>query len=183
MLSALNPVEVWCKRLNPSELYNLERRIGDNPYGGGGQLYMQVTQGQFPNLLKFLKIAQPPPLGASIPIDVKDPTQPNKQAETLEFWVKSQNRMRTGPLNRFRASSIRPSGWSPAAGFPTLQAGQKTPDAKALLSAIGGVRVFLARDTAGIVWAGFTKGAPSAAEKQLPYANIAWGSGVGGYWP
>lgn len=177
-------MELWTKKLNPSELYAIERRANDNPVGGGGQLYIQVTEKQAPGLLKFLK-AQMPLLGHSIGVQVKNPALPNAAAQTLEFWAKSQDRMRTGPLNRFRASSIRPGGWSPApaAGFPTLPAGHRTAQAKQLLNQLGGIRIFLARDANGDVWAGFTQGAPTAAERQLPYSRIAWAPSSGGYWP
>jgi hypothetical protein len=159
----------------------MERRANDNPVGGGGQLYIQVTENQAPDLLKFLN-AQMPPLGASVPLQVRNPAQPHVASQTLDFWAKSQDRMRTGPLNRFRASSIRPGGWSPQAGFPTLQPGQGTAQAKQQLNGIGGVRIFLARDANGDVWAGFTQGPATAAQAALPYANIAW-AGKGGYWP
>lgn len=181
MLAQLNPVELWTRKLQPFELYNIERRLNDNPATGGGELYIQVPETRVPSLLQFLG-AQMPPLGAYVALQVKNPVMPNAPPETLQFWAKSQNRMRTGPINRFRASSMRPGGWSPAAGFPTLPAGHGTAQARALLNGIGGVRVFLARDGNGLVWAGFTQGAPTAAEAALPYANIAW-RGQGGYWP
>lgn len=183
MLSSLGPVEVWSKKLNPSELYNMERRAHDHPANGGGQLYIQINQTQFPGLLKFLGLSSPPGLGSTIPISVRNPRAPTALAQTLEFWVKSQNRMRTGPMNRYRGSNTRPNGWSPAAGFPTLPAGQDTNAARTLLNGLGGVRIFLARDPTGAVWAGFTAGSPTTIEASLPYAHLAWAPGTGGYWP
>lgn len=181
MLAQLNPVEVWTRKLQPFELYNIERRLNDNPATGGGELYIQVPGSRVQSLLQFLG-AHMPPLGAFVTLQVKNPLQPNAPAEDLQFWAKSANRMRTGPINRFRSSNMRPSGWSPAAGFPVLPPGHGTPQARALLNGLGGIRVFLARDAAGDVWAGFTQGGPTPAEAALPYANIAW-AGKGGHWP
>jgi hypothetical protein len=181
MLAQLNPIELWTRKLQPFELYNIERRHNDNPNTGGGELYIQVPETRVPSLLQFLR-APMPPLGAYISLQVKNPAQPNAAPEALQFWAKSQGRMRTGPVNRFRASNIRPGGWSPAAGFPTLPSGHGTAQARVLLNGLGGVRVFLARDGAGDIWAGFTQGPPTPAQAALHYANIAW-AGQGGYWP
>jgi hypothetical protein len=181
MLAPLNPVELWTKKLQPFELYNIDRRLNDNPNTGGGELYIQVPGSRVPSLLQFLG-AQMPPLGAYVPLMVKNPALPHSPAEELQLWAKSQGRMRTGPINRFRASNTRPGGWSPAAGFPSLPVGHGTNQARAQLNGLGGVRIFLARDGNGEVWAGFTQGPATPAEAGLPYANIAW-TGRGGYWP
>lgn len=88
--------------------------------------------------------------------------------------------MRIAQQNRHRHSRL--SAWSPAAGFPSLQPGQGTADANKLLTALGEVHIYLARDAHGNVWAGYTKGAPTAKQQQQPFANILWGSSPGGYW-
>ncbi|HEY0028314.1 MAG TPA: hypothetical protein VGC35_10620 [Allosphingosinicella sp.] len=181
MLSQLNPVEVWTKEVTPSELFNIERQ--HSLPSGGGQLYFQINKTKIPGLLNFLGVPSAPPLSAKHWLTVRNPRNPAAAPERVAFWAKSQDRMRTGAQNRWRKSSTRPAGWSPAAGFPTLTAGQTKSHAEALLNKLGGVRIFLARDVNGDTWAGFTQGAGTVAEQALPYAHIAWGSTVGGYWP
>ena len=67
-------------------------------------------------------------------------------------------------------------------GFPVLEAGQDTSDAQELLQRLGGVHIYLARGVDGTVWAGYTKGKPTAEEKALPFVDILWGDTPGGYW-
>ena len=105
MLAQLNPVEIWTKKLNPFELYNIERRHNDNPYGGGGELYIQVPGTRVPSLLQFLN-AQMPPLGAYITLQVLNPSQPALPPQPLQFWAKSAGRMRTGPIRTIRMHAL-----------------------------------------------------------------------------
>ena len=48
--------ELWALKVNPSDLYNIERVPEDKPKTGGGHTYIQVPKGQVPHLLKFLHI-------------------------------------------------------------------------------------------------------------------------------
>jgi hypothetical protein len=184
MLAQLNPVEVWSLKINPSDLYNIERIRGDNPPGGGGHTYIQIPARMVQPTLAFLHAALPP-LGTPITRMVKDASQPQLAAQPLEFWIKSsaggQPRMRIARQNRHR--HVRFSGWSQSANFPTLPALHGTSHARALLNSLGGIRIFLARDGAQVLWAGFTVGSPSPTEAQLPYASIAWAPSRGGRWP
>lgn len=185
MLATLNPLEVWALRIDPSDLYNIERVRGDNPAGGGGHTYIQIPHAMVAPTLKFLR-ARLPSLGQAIILDVKDPGHRQAPANQIEFWRKSDDlngrpRMRIARQNRHRHARL--PAWSPAAQFPILGAGQKTADARTLLRQIGGLRIWLARDANGDVWSGFTRGRPSAADSALPYAHVAWGNGPGGYWP
>lgn len=184
MLSKLNPVEVWSLRLNPSDLRNIEPT--KRPANGGGQTYIQIPSRLVPATLKFLQVKKPPAQGQMISLQVKDPANPKAAPERIEFWVKSDDqggntRMRIARQNRHRHPRF--SGWAPNAGFPKLGAGDQTPQAKAKLASVGGVRIFLARDANGVVWGGFTQGAPSLAEQKLPYAATAWAPSAGDYWP
>jgi hypothetical protein len=180
MLSQLNPVEVWSNPVTPRELYDVERQ--HRLVNGGGQLYFQVNKTKVPGLLRFLGLQSKPPLGAKQWVTVKDPTNPTAPASQIAFWLKSQDRMRTGAQNRWFSSSTRPSGWGPAAGFPSLGSNQTRANAEAILTQLNGLRLFLARDAAGDVWAGFTQGSPSPADAHLPYADVAWAPSTGGYW-
>jgi hypothetical protein len=184
MLAKLKPVEVWSLRLNPSDLYNIERVVGDDPTTGGGDTYIQVPARLVHDTLVFLG-TKLPKAGAPIFLSVKDAANPSAPPEDIEFWIKSDDqggnaRMRIARQNRHRHKRF--AGWAPAAQFPTLPAWQKTSDAKPLLAGMGGVRIFLARDANGTVWGGFTVGAPSPAEANLAYAQIAWAPSQGGYW-
>jgi len=187
MLAKLNPVEVWSLELEAADLFHIEHVKSDDPSSGGGDLYIQIPAEMVASTLKFLR-APMPAKRKHIKLAVKDPNHPNNPSETIEFWNKSPDRsgnvrLRIARQNRLRPTSTRPSGWSPAAGFPTLAAGLRTPAAKPVLAALGGVRIFLARDANGDVWAGFTQGAATAVERALPYAHIAWAPSGGGYWP
>jgi hypothetical protein len=177
VLAQLNPVEVWTLRITPSTLYNIER-VG-NPVGGGGHRYIQISGSRVPSILSFLGASMPPP---PIPLQVRNPYNPGSASEAIEFDRKSGSRMRITNQNRHSPSSLRPRGWSPGSGFPTLPAGHVTADARALLNQLGHVHIYLARDAQGDVWAGFTQGAPTAAEASLPFAKIAWGTHRGGHW-
>jgi hypothetical protein len=186
MLSQLNPVEVWSLRLNPSDLYNIERVKGDNPATGGGDTYIQIPARMVQSTLEFLGNPPLPPLGQPIPLLVRNASQAQAPAGQIEFWIKSDDqggnpRMRIARQNRHRHNRF--GGWSPAVHFPALPAWRKTADARALLNGIGGLRIFLARDAQGETWGGFTTGAPSPADANLPYAPIAWAPSDGGYWP
>jgi hypothetical protein len=67
-------------------------------------------------------------------------------------------------------------------GFPVLQPGEETQDARELLEKIGGVHIYLARGVDETVWAGYTEGPPTNEERALPFADILWGNSPGGYW-
>jgi hypothetical protein len=173
-------VELWSLRIRGSDLYNIERSLHDNPPGGGGHTYIQVPRVLVSDLLAFLCEPKMPPNGVPITVDVGNQARPDVPPQRLEFWSKSAGRMRIARQNRHRHSRL--SAWLPAAGFPSLQSGQTTDDANKLLNELGGVHIYLARDTDGKVWAGYTKGAPTAKQQQQPFANILWGNSPGGYW-
>lgn len=172
-------VEIWSLRLNPSDLYNIERHKDDNPQGGGGHTYIQVPKKQVENLLLFLG-KEYPENGDYISASVKDPRYPENLPEEIQFWSKSGGRMRIAQQNRHRHNRL--SSWNTDRGFPSLQAGQNTNDANLLLSKIGFLHIYIARDSNGTLWAGFTTGAPSKIESKQPFVSILWGEGPGGYW-
>lgn len=129
-----------------------------------------------------------PPNGVPIRLEVGNQGRPDAPKQSLEFWSKSSgkkgmppDRMRIAQQNRHRHTRL--SAWLPSAGFPSLQPGQKTPEANELLTEIGGLHIYLARDADGNVWAGYTKGAPNPKQQQQSFANVLWGSSPGGYWP
>jgi hypothetical protein len=171
--------ELWSLKINPSDLYNIERYLWDKPATGGGHLYIQVSSGLVNPLLTFLR-EEYPPNGTPLILEVSNRAQPSLPVEPLEFWAKSEGRMRIARQNRHRHSRLR--AWTPEMGFPSLRETQDTADAVNLLSAIGGLHVYLARAADGTVWAGYTTGFPSEAEEKLPFANILWGNSRGGYW-
>jgi len=171
--------EIWSCRLNPSDLYNIERSLNDNPDSGGGHTYIQVSTGLVEPLLKFLD-ATYPSNGTPIILNVGNQRNPNSSSETLEFYSKSSQRMRISKQNRHRHSRL--SAWLPQVGFPSLKPNETTQDARALLSRLGGVHIYLARGPDNSVWAGYTKGTPTARESCLPFADIMWGNKAGGYW-
>ncbi len=171
--------ELWSLRLNPSDLYNIERTRDDNPVGGGGDTYIQVPKNQVNNLLSFLHDKYPPN-GVSITLSVGNQAKPGSVTENIEFKSKSASRMRISNQNRHRQPRL--SAWSPGNGFPVLKPSQNTDDARDLLKNIGGLHIFIARGVEGTIWAGYTTGTPSANEKELPFTNILWGNSPGGYW-
>jgi len=52
--------ELWLAQLNPSELYNTERTLCDNPQTGGGHTHIQSPEGRILALLNFLHKTYPP---------------------------------------------------------------------------------------------------------------------------
>ncbi len=171
--------ELWSLKLNPSDLYNIERTINDNPDGGGGHTYIQVPKGQVVNLLSFLK-KKYPQNGVAISLSVGNQANPGAAPEQVEFWAKSLGRMRIAQQNRHRHSRL--TAWSPSNNFPVLQPNQTTSDAKVLLVGLGGLHIYIARGDNDAVWAGYTTGTPSAEDSKLPFASILWGATRGGYW-
>lgn len=171
--------ELWSLKLNPSDLYNIERPIGDNPSTGGGHTYIQVPKGQVVPLLNFLH-EQYPENGVSIVLTVHNQGKPGIAPEEIEFWAKSAGRMRISKQNRYRHSRL--SAWSPANGFPVLQPNQDTDDARTLLNNIEGLHIYIARGEDDSVWAGYTTGNPSDEQSKLSFADILWGASPGGYW-
>ncbi len=175
--SAIN--ELWSLKINPSDLYNIERSLNDNPETGGGHTYIQVPRGNVENLLSFLH-QDYPRNGSSITLEVGVQQNPEMPLEKIEFWSKSAGRMRIAQQNRHRHN--RHSAWSPERGFPSLEPGQDTRDASRILQDIGGLHIYIARCSEGSLWAGFTKGIPSKNENSLPFVDILWGNTTGGYW-
>lgn len=172
--------ELWSMRISAATLYNIERTTDDNPVGGGGAVYIQVAGGLVADLLQFLR-SEYPNNGEVIELEVGNFLSPTKPKEMLTFSSKSQGRMRIANQNRHRA--IRLSAWSPEEGFPSLEAGQNTEDARAVLEQIGGLRIFLVRGEDGDVWAGYTVGEANEAQAKQPFAAINWGTATsGGYW-
>jgi hypothetical protein len=171
--------ELWSLKVTPSDLYNIERSWSDRPAKGGGHLYIQVPTSLVDPLLRFLRKTYPPN-GVPLILEVNNRAQPDLPVEPLEFWAKSEGRMRIARQNRHRHSRLR--AWTPEMGFPSLEAYQDTTDATNLLNSIGGLHIYLARAADGTVWAGYTTGRPSKEEAQLPFANILWGESRGGYW-
>jgi len=172
--------ELWSLRLNPSDLYNIERTLGDNPQTGGGHTYIQIPKGQVQALLNFLHETYPPN-SVAISLSVANQGNPDKAPEEVQFWAKSAGRMRISQQNRHRHDRL--SAWSPANGFPILQPNETTDDARSLLDNVGGLHIYIARGNDNSVWAGYTTGNPSSEESKLPFANILWGlKSSGGYW-
>ncbi len=173
-------VELWSLQIKASDLYNIERSLHDNPPTGGGHTYIQVPRARVDELLFFLREGDIPPNGVPITIGVGNQAAPNMPKQQLEFRSKSAGRMRIARQNRHRHARL--SAWSPAVGFPSLQPGQTTADATELLKELGGVHIYFARDENGDVWAGYTKGDPSARQQKQPFAHVVWGNSPGGYW-
>lgn len=172
--------ELWSMRISAATLYNIERTTDDNPEGGGGAVYIQVAKGLVADLLLFLR-SEYPSNGEVIELRVGNFLSPSRPQEILTFSSKSQGRMRIANQNRHRA--VRLSAWSPDEGFPSLEAGQNTQDARAVLEGIGGLRIFLVRGEDGNIWAGYTIGEANAAQAKQPFASINWGTTTsGGYW-
>lgn len=172
--------ELWSMRISAATLYNIERTLDDNPVGGGGAVYIQVARGLVADLLQFLS-SKYPNNGEVIELEVGNFLIPEKPKERLTFSSKSQGRMRIANQNRHRATRL--SAWSPEGGFPSLEAGQNTADARVLLEHIGGLRIFLVKGEEGDVWAGYTVGEADEAQAKQPFAAINWGTATsGGYW-
>jgi hypothetical protein len=171
--------ELWSLKLNPSDLYNIERTLGDNPTSGGGHTYIQVPKGQVEPLLNFLHQTYPPN-GVAISLSVGNQGKPGATPEKIEFWAKSAGRMRISQQNRHRHSRL--AAWSPGSGFPVLQSNETTDDARAKLNSIGGLHIYLARGEDDSVWAGYTTGTASTDQSKLPFSSILWGTSRGGHW-
>jgi hypothetical protein len=171
--------EIWTLRINPSDLFNIERPKEVNPESGGGHTYIQIPKGRVADTLDFLR-ASYPPNGVPILLSVGSQSSPSQPPEVVEFYNKSSERMRIAKQNRHRFGRL--SAWSPSSGFPSLAPNQTTEDATALLRSLGGLHIYLARTEEGQVWAGFTTGAPSRSQENQPFANILWGASPGGHW-
>lgn len=176
MIPGIDIDEVWSYRPNASDLYNIERT--KNPIGGGGARYIQIRRGQIPDLLRFLGLPRVP--DDPIALTVRSHFEPDK-SDVIVFNTKSQERMRIANQNRQFSSRAR--GWSPAAGFPTLQPTETTRDAQRIIDNLGGLHIYLVRDVEGAVWAGFTTGSvPPPEWADLPFVDGLFGSSDGGYW-
>jgi len=172
--------QLWSLRLNPSDLYNIERVPDDNPENGGGHTYIQIPKGQVPHILRFLGKSYPDN-GEQITISVGDQKDPDTTAQIIEFWAKSSGRMRISQQNRHRHARL--AAWSPQSGFPTLEPYCGSDIAKSIIQDIGGLHIYLARDQNGKVWGGFTTGPIPESSSHLPFSNILWGQkNPGGYW-
>lgn len=89
--------------------------------------------------------------------------------------------MRIANQNRHRATRVR--AWSRETDFPRLpEQGVTTAAAEALLNELGGLHVFLVRDTDGTVWAGYTIGDLDDDGGRLPFAPLLSSRHPGGYW-
>jgi hypothetical protein len=172
--------QLWSLRLNPSDLYNIERVRDDNPDNGGGHTYIQIPKGQVKNLLSFLS-EEYPTNGSQVTVTVGDQKAPSNTPQIIEFWAKSAGRMRISQQNRHRHSRL--AAWSPQSGFPKLEAYRGSADAKILIQELGGLHIYLARDSNAKIWGGYTTGPIPQASAHLPFANILWGlSSPGGHW-
>ena len=172
--------QLWSLRLNPSDLYNIERVCDDNPENGGGHTYIQIPKGQVPHLLRFLG-ERYPTNSQQISVMVSDQKAPNSTSEIIQFCSKSAGRMRISQQNRHRHSRL--AAWSPQSGFPKLKPYKGSIEAKALIQEIGGLHIYLARDSNANIWGGYTTGPVPQASTYLPFSNILWGlNNPGGYW-
>ena len=171
--------DLWSLKLNPSDLYNIERPKDDNPPSGGGHTYIQIPAGLVDGTLTFLRVEHLP-IEGHVNLEVRDPSDPSSDPEQVEIWSKSAGRMRIAQQNRHRHTRL--SAWSPQSGFPKLDSNATTNGAKSLLHSIGGLHLYFVRGEDGKVWAGFTTGTASKQEAKLPFANILWVSSRGGYW-
>lgn len=179
MNGEVNIKDLWSLKLNPSDLYNIERPQDVNPPSGGGHTYIQIPAELVAPTLRFLDVDYPAE-GEPVSITVHDPSQPSSKPEQIEFWDKSGARMRIAQQNRHRHTRL--SAWSPQRGFPHLDTNVTTDAARYLLRKIGQLHIYLVRDEGNKIWAGFTTGTASGQEALLPFANILWGSYRGGYW-
>ena len=175
MFSPQEIVELWGLRIDPSDLSNIERPRGEGPATGGGQLYIQVNLPRTADLLRFLDAEYPEdrPLEVTVRNIGTEGT-----ADLVQFDKKSEGRMRIPNQNRHRARRVR--AWSPEVGFPHLPESEaSTQDAKALISSLGGLHIFLARDKNGTIWAGYTTG---SVDPKYGFAPVVSGDSEGGYW-
>lgn len=179
MFGDIDVFELWSMRINPSDLYNIER--SHNPQGGGGQRYIQIGARSVAPTLGFLRV-RAKDLPYQLP--VRCIGQPDA-VDQIEFHVKSEDqggasRMRIANQNRYSRHRCR--AWSPSNGFPSLQPDQTTKDAQALFARIGGVHVFLVRDGEDGVWAGYTTGNQTPdSMRGFDFAPMLF-EGLGGHW-
>ena len=177
MDSVVDLASVWSQKLTGSSLYNIERRLGDGPTTGGGQLYIQIPRLSVGDLLEFLGTAAPRN-GSPIRLPVKAIGASGQSAD-IEIHSKSAGRLRIANQNRFRA--LRHPAWSPEIGFPRLDEPNVTTEAaNDLIESMGGVHIFLAFDEAGVLWGGFTVGTIIHPDPDL--ARILSGRHPGGVW-
>jgi hypothetical protein len=170
--------ELWSQRVNPSDLYNIERPIGDGPATGGGQLYIQIGKQSATNVLSFLN-EKYPEQGDPIRLAPRAIGMPGRSG-IIEIAEKSAGRLRIPNQNRFRA--VRHPAWAPENNFPFLDPQDcSTEAAQEVIQSLGGLHIFLAMDPDGELWAGFTTGQQDASTNPS-LAAILSGNHPGGLW-
>lgn len=173
-----NVTEIWTKSINASELFNVERKASAGPSSGGGQLYFQIPVSRVADTLSFLKTSY-----VRLPITIPVRNIGSKRLQGLTFFNKSAGRMRTGPQNRHRAQRL--DAWMPEYGFPCLSDSvTSTEEASDLLTAIGGLHIFLARTGGLETWVGFATGdVPPKNWPDLEFNHLLFGvNEPGGHW-
>ena len=154
---------IWWRNVQPGEFYNIERNPATTgPETGRGQQHIEVPTSLVPELLEFLdQSSQKDSVENLVPISITAKVIGDPQVEAqLTFQKSSGGRMMISNQNRQSPSFPRHPAWTAERGFP------KAPDDVATLEHAkqympepeSGLRIYIAKTTAGEYYAGFTKG-------------------------
>lgn len=172
-------VEIWWRVLQPGEFYNIERRKGSVP-GGGGALYIEIPKSLVRLTLGFFDYEGSEVDEGGFTISAATIGKIGHVAP-VNFQVKAGGRLRIANQNRQAESNSRHPAWSAQNEFPRAPDDvQSTQHAMQYLPE-GGVRIFIAKTGEGEYLAGFTKGGrPENIPLSSPIRALYVNSGVGG---
>lgn len=198
-MSEQNIIAIWSIPITKSGFYNIERPKHVKPEKGNGDLYIQINGGSIPGLCSLIGIDESK---LSLPYNLLIRDRLNsKSIEKIEINTKSEDRLRFANQNKHSKSSLRPTPWTQARGFPYATPTQDDPnlsqsDKNSAFRAVsdteynkvGGIRIALIKSEDSItgeqsIWADFFTGEADELQQALPFHSILWGTECnGGYW-
>jgi len=178
-MSSIDVEQVWWRRVQLGEFYNIER--APQIPGGGGSLYIEIPTSMKEKTLNFLgyslqegEAALPIVINARV---IGDPETIGK----LEFNSKAGNRLRISKQNRQQPASMRHPAWTKPYGFPEAPDTLKNREEASAFFPEGGLRIYIVRTRSGEYYAGFTVGErPADMAPDDPNWELYNNSDVGG---
>ena len=160
-MSLIGIHSIWHRKVTPGDFFNIERRVGAGPSGGGGQLYIDVPESVRVGLFTMLDRQRPCLDSGNWPelsIDAKVLGNTSRSgAVTFEHIREGETRYRIPHQNRQSPSGSRHPAWADGNGFPVASNDvDSTASAGAIIA--GGLRIFIVRSLSGYYYAGFTQG-------------------------
>lgn len=146
---------IWWHEVDADDYYNMEK----SSRGLRGRAALEIRQ--VPELLEFLGVDRSTPVDAwqDQRIIARVVGQPEENSSITFKAHRRHASYELAGMNRHDERTERHPAWMPVNGWPDVRIPSSVEDAKAILTEIGGIHLYIVRTDSGQYFAGFTTGA------------------------